>query len=493
MQEIQTRTLDETETVEVEHIDTVRFRPADGGWRATVTDAMKHLGLEADMIATENDPEGVDVGIRFNEPDPDHGQLTGVLVTDDNLEGGRTYRNQRKVWLSGTAMNLVLSEAMLNNAGIECDRESDVPPVAEMWAGEGVFILKSVEMRDIEKATVNHELDRLPDQMREDWIAVEVEGQSPAEVADERGLKTPEPSPETVDKTYQYPGQQVKENVKKANKILDDRREDAIEAVNSARESEEALFKPAERSVITTTAPNVYSLSVTDTIRQALDDDVSGEDAVKVSLKFDPDAAADGVVPAHVLTGDGAMGGHGKSLVRKVNAKEPAPDYMPDDGELTPEHHRYSVKLPEAVISELGYDPDDPVGEHIATLTSDGAVAFEPNQKDVVEVTPPELKKSIRAAELEGHSGNNWYLEDAIEAWQDTVDGLRDSNWANTLRDADVEDPDGRETIADVVANDIPATKEGRKVQEEFENLRRAYEGARYVDWDGPTEDAPEE
>jgi hypothetical protein len=441
-----------------------------------MTQPLSYLGVTAEML--DGDQEAA---IRFNEPAS--GIMTGVLKIGEAIRGGRKYQNQRKVAVNNTSLSIVMSDDELQDLGVDCDHEAGIPPIVEIWAGDGAIVFKTVEDREITVETVDHELAKLPERMREDFIAVEVEGRDPADVAEERG-STYTMSPEGTDNEYEYSAAgNVKQNVEKAKQLLSDP-EAAIEAKQEQTAEQEALtFTPVERVEIIDGGEeyNSYSVALTKTVREALPDDATGAEATELSLHFQPEAATEGVIPTSIDTGEDAQKGRGRPRIRKVNVKNG--DTNSDS--VTPAELAYSVKLPEIVIEELGFDLDDPTGEYVSTLASEGSIVFERPQTRAFMIEEPELRKAKRIAELENHGGNNWYLDDAKDDFADAVAALpEDASWATTLREADVDTVEGRRTIEEVVTGGLPDDVDTDAVEGAFAELREKFDRARYVEWD---------
>jgi hypothetical protein len=444
-----------------------------------MTQPLNYLGITAEML--DGDQEAA---IRFNEPAA--GMMSGLLQKGTDVAGGRSYANQRKITVNTTSLSIVMSDAELQDLGVDCDHNAGIPPIVEVWAGEGGLILKTVEDREISVETVDHELAKLPEKMREDFIAVEVEGRDPTEVANDRGLSTFTASPEGTDKEYEYSAAgNVKKNVEKAKQLLANP-EAAIEAKQEQTAEQEALtFTPVERVQINDSGEgyNAYSVALTKTMRAALPDDATGAEATEISLHYQPNAATEGVVPTSVDIGEQAQStGRGRPRIRKVNVKNG--DLNSDA--VTPDDLAYSVKLPDLVIEELGFgDGDDPTGEVLSTLAADDSIVFERPPTREFRIEEPELQKAKRAEKLEGHSGNNWYLNEAKDEFAAAVADLHeDASWASTLREADVDTVEGRRTIETAVTEGLPDDADTDAVEEAFAELREKFDDARYVEWD---------
>lgn len=358
----------------------VRGYEESGGWSFTLTDPLKHMGVTDEMLTSGDDPV-----IVFDRPDDAHGnphnELMGVLKM--GITDGRGATNARKIMgmnLPNGSYRLRFTDDALNEIGVNCDIDTGDPPVIEVWAGDGVISLSPLHSEQVAVTESPHTaLHVLPDQLREDFEAVELDDYTAAEWAEERGLT------DTADSTYD-PEYYINNNVKKAKQKLGSGTVDALKSAAESgdlSEETELLTVPIQRAqLVDTSRGATYRLTVTEAVKRALPEDEWGKSAV---VYFDP---LSGIVGGEIETFESkeeTPQGAGRENLRRLQYEEAA--------------DRYQLRLPQSAVKELGYDPDEDAGEYINIFAGDHTLGFSPSRHATREISEPELTKRYNAGD----------------------------------------------------------------------------------------------
>lgn len=372
--------------VEATCFDTVTGIESGGdGWRFTVTEPLRHLGIPVGDGSDE-----MTASIKFNPPAD--GLLTGVVKTGDDVSDGRSDSSQSQCVITDKTAVIYISNTRLSQLGCP----TDTPPTLEVWAGDGAIIFKPIEEIEYSINELSTDpLSDLPDQVREDYIAIVEEGKSPAEWAEERGLnRNPQYWAVNIEDEKTKPSDEygieghesqspkydakyyITRNVEKAKRHLDAHRESVATTTQVSPFTASPVDVDETKRTVSFTNTGLtklhldqgtYRVSLTPAIRNALPDFQLDSE---ISLKFDLDHYYDSLVPAHVVTGSNAKDGRGRRDWRKVT----------DTGNNSDTTgHIYRVRLPDPVLNELGYETENgaAVGEYINILAGDRIVAFQ--------------------------------------------------------------------------------------------------------------------
>lgn len=322
----------------------------------------------------ENALSGKDIGVVFNDPVEQNGGtlVTGVVKIGEEIEDGRTYSNQRRVSMNKGSLQMRLPVSMLEAL------DAGDPPVIDVWAGDGVIQFKTVQPDEIAVGEGAYELSKLPDRILQDALAVIGEGKDPGSWGVERGLS---------EETTKAPRYVVQDNIERAEEILGgrDQLERAVDEYQSRSDTEEVVIVHTGQTEIRGTDTGNF-LPITSAIQEALADPTDAIGAVSdgtgASLHFHPKEGGSEEIPSRIETGADAQTGTG--LARAIDGAES------NDGQ------RFQIRMPDAILRELGIDPDNADGERVILRAAEDhkmpmIVLSRPN-RETREVPEPELK-----------------------------------------------------------------------------------------------------
>lgn len=363
---------------EVAQFGTIRGHERSGGWEFTVTDAIRYLGVDAEDV---KGPESDRAVIVFNEPSD--GSIDGVLKRGSDIPDGRGAKNARSLIAADQSLSLWLNEETLHDIGVDCDIENGVPPIIDLWAGDGMISIRQPQTKEVAvEKNPNIALYSLPDQIRADFEAIELEGYSVEEWADERDLARPETS-ENLPEHY------IRNNVERAKAELDDDTIAALKAGETLEGDEVMVDLLPVDTVQIRKADGKSIVGVTEAVRRALPEEEHGKPTTITYSKMG------WIAPGALDTyedNDEAPTGYGNERVRKMDVRPSVPDVDEDDAK-----YKYRVKIPDPVLADLGYDPDDIEGETIVVYSGEetadkaGAIAFEKPDTQQLTVEEPDL------------------------------------------------------------------------------------------------------
>lgn len=363
----------ESHRAELMQFDAATGFRGDGIWRFTITKPMDYLGISVDDIKA-----GANAVIRFNEPDTENQQMTGLVEVDSDIPAGRAAVNHRKITYSSTSLSFTLSDETLSQLGVSFDVEAGIPPVIDIWAGDGAFMVKSVTTETYPVRQMSDPLQILPTQMRADFEAVEFGNYTLEEWADERGLARPETSDN-------LPEHYIRRNITEASDRLKDLGVDIDDLTPPAdADREEITFKHIGRVKLQkydSGSGEEHRINLTAAIREALPEaKLDGP----ISLEYDlteyygtHDEPELGVVPAFVATGEEANEGRGRKVTDTLQ-------YAEDNN-----GHSFRVRVPNDVLEALGYSVDTAAGEYITVLAGTESLLFEPVDKRTYRIDDP--------------------------------------------------------------------------------------------------------
>lgn len=199
-----------THEVEMRQFTAVSGYAFDDGYRFRLTKPLGLTGLTVDDL--RGDTEAI---LYLSDPDTERRELTGALVVGEDLPGGRRDSRYRRIHNNRSSLAIYLKNEEIEALGVDVD--GDTPPVLDVWASEDGMAFRPLDVREIViEKELDHGLEALPDRMREDYLAVEEWGYTPAEWAEERGLTPMEEASGVFD-----PAAYVERNVKAAKRQLD--------------------------------------------------------------------------------------------------------------------------------------------------------------------------------------------------------------------------------------------------------------------------------
>jgi len=167
----------DVQQVSMRRTETVSGEVADKGRRFTVTDALSAAGYTNEMVK-END-----LYVHFNQQPG--GGLVGAVVRDQDIPDGM-YHEYHKIFHAPYSFRIYFTHEQLNGYGFESDEDGDRPVIFDTWGGSGAIALLPMDIRQIiVERELNHPLEALPKRMRDDYLAVEKEGYTPRELAEE--------------------------------------------------------------------------------------------------------------------------------------------------------------------------------------------------------------------------------------------------------------------------------------------------------------------
>jgi hypothetical protein len=351
---------------QLERFGSFRGHPDGNGYTFTLTAplaaALESAGVETVFPddADEDALPGVTAGVAFNDPVPVLGGegsvVTGVVTHGDDVKGGRTFLNQRRVSVNGRSLHLRLPGEIVEVL------DGGEPPIIEVWAGDGAIAFKPLGTGDAEitGGISGYPLAKLPDPIRRDVLAVTggTESLTPSDAA--------------------------REHIDRAAEIL-----------GGVAELQTAVSTPGQyvgTAEVTAAADGSNTLTITRAVKTALqtsDAVIEAEDAGAIAT-FDPNKGGQGVVPTQIETGEDADIDDG--LTRVIDTSPTPADTQ-----------RHQVRLPNSVLSELGIDPDEADRERVVLLasTDQSAIALTQPITETRVITEPTLQKRYVDADEE--------------------------------------------------------------------------------------------
>lgn len=419
-------------------------------------DDEKDLDTSSEIVSTTPHPEsGTDCGLTTDDVSlrihPDAGSsgiIAGALYKGDAAFDGRANKNWRSVIEQGrgpwVGYRISLTDEMIEALGGSPENAQDHP--VRLFAGDRTIALASPRARVVEVESDINISDLLPDQKWEDYKSVVINGETPEEVAKQRGMETTESYDDGVVAGRSNPKYYIQNNVKYVKRSLgsdvdvSNIPEDESEIPNLPFTENEVVeaFENGEEHTLTIGSSGVGETSLEDKVRvdevaqfEIKNDDATGQTRVQVTpaaavagvtpdnlhnavINVQPNNDQEGIIPSALYTGDNSRVS-GKNW-RSITA--PISDIENDNRDPG-----IRVNLTDEMLEELGIDPDDPdnndvslyAGERVIVFGSPATTEINIELEDPMDLLPDMAVEYYQAVEVEGRDPSDVAAENEIQ------------------------------------------------------------------------------
>lgn len=353
----------------------IEYRPV----RGTHIEEWCQVNLTQPLVDYGVEVDGQQAAIVFNDPD-DAGWMIGDIRPASDVPGADQSSNVKTTRSNNGKLSIFLSGDDLAALGVDTEATPTEPVVIEIVAGGGLIGIRQMQQRDVEKQTLDEKLWELPDQMREDYVAVVEEDYTPDEWADEREL-SPREAQSGTDEAAVY----IRRNVKAAKEILNDRDgkgrnpdSDGVRGIGLVWVSRQHIRSDLESG---------YSVPVSKAIRRALPEAADANE-IGVEFDFDPDGET-GMLTGTVAADDDI--GNVQGTERWVTVEERSDGIISAvDGETTWD---YRCPLPMRGVGQLDFNINDVDGAPVHVYAGKRRIGVDTPEIVTISTTQPQIER----------------------------------------------------------------------------------------------------